>query len=78
MAHDDQTTHERSIRARQTIRILVWVLVVAAVVVIAAVNTQDVDLDWVFGDTTLPLWVVIGGATLAGVVIGYIARWRRD
>ncbi len=78
MAHDDETTHERSIRARQTIRILVWIVVVAAVAVIAALNTQDVDLDWVVGETTLPLWLVIAGSALAGVVIGYVARWRRD
>lgn len=75
---DDETRHERSIRARQTIRIVVWVLVLAAVVVIAAVNTQDVDLDWVFGDTTMPLWVVIALSALAGAVVGYVARWRRD
>jgi uncharacterized integral membrane protein len=74
----DETGHERSIRARQTIRIVVWVLVVVAVAVVAAVNTQDVDVDWVVGESTLPLWGVIGLAALAGAVIGYIARWRRD
>lgn len=74
----DETGHERSIRARQTIRIVVWVVVVAAVAVVAALNTQDVEVDWVVGDSTLPLWVVIALSALAGVVIGYVARWRRD
>lgn len=74
----DETGHERSIRARQTIRIIVWVVVVAAVAVVAAFNTQDVDLDWVVGESTLPLWVVIAVSALAGAVIGYVARWRRD
>jgi uncharacterized integral membrane protein len=74
----DETGHERSIRARQTIRIIVWVVVVAAVAVVAAFNTQDIDLDWVVGESTLPLWVVIAVSALAGAVIGYVARWRRD
>lgn len=74
----DETGHERSIRARQTIRIVVWLVVVAAVVVVAALNTHDVDLDWVVGESTLPLWVVIAASALAGAVIGYVARWRRD
>lgn len=75
---DDETRHERSMRARQTIRIVVWVVVVAAVAIIAAVNTQDVDVDWVVGDSTLPLWVVIALSAIAGAVIGYVARWRRN
>ena len=70
----DETGHERSIRTRQTIRILVWVVVVAAVAVVAAVNTQEVDVDWLVGESTLPLWVVIALATLAGAVIGWVAR----
>lgn len=74
----DETGHERSIRARQTIRIIVWVVVVAAVAVVAAVNTQEVDVDWLVGESTLPLWGVIALATLAGAVIGWVARWRRD
>jgi len=74
----DETGHERSIRARQTIRIIVWVVVVAAVAVVAAFNSQDIDLDWVVGESTLPLWVLIAVSALAGVVIGYVARWRRD
>lgn len=75
---DDETRHERSMRARQTIRIFVWVAVVAAVAIIAAVNTQDVDVDWVVGDSTLPLWAVIALSAIAGAVIGYVARWRRN
>lgn len=75
---DDETGHERSIRTRQTIRILVWVVVVGVVVVIAAVNTQEVEVDWVVGDSIVPLWIVIALSALAGAMIGYVARWRRD
>ena len=78
MAGDDQTPEERSIRARQTIRILVWVAAVAALVVFAAVNTQEVAVDWLFDETDLQLWVVIAGSALVGAVIGYVTRWRRS
>lgn len=78
MAGDDQTHAERSIRARQTIRILVWVVAVAALVVFAAVNTQEVAVDWLFDETELQLWVVIAGSALVGALIGYVTRWRRS
>lgn len=74
----DETTNERSIRARQTIRIVVWLLFVGVLVIAAAINTQEVDVDWVVGQADMPLWVVIALSALAGSVIGYVARWRRD
>jgi len=77
MAADDRTTEERSIRARQTIRLLVWVVGVAALVVFAAVNTQEVAVDWLFDETDLQLWVVIAGSAVVGALIGYVTRWRR-
>lgn len=76
MASDE--SHERSIRARQTIRIVLWVVIAAVVVVLAAANTQDVTADWLFGDVDTSLWVVIAVSTAVGIVLGYLARWRRD
>ncbi len=75
---DDRSTEERSIRARQTIRLLVWVAGVAALVVFAAVNTQKVAVDWLFDETDLQLWVVIAGSAVVGALIGYVTRWRRS
>jgi uncharacterized integral membrane protein len=76
MTRDD--TNERSIRTRQTIRIIVWVVVAVALVSLAAVNTQSVEVDYVIGDAELALWVVIAGSAVLGALLGYIARWRRD
>ncbi|WP_148288659.1 LapA family protein [Ilumatobacter nonamiensis] len=75
---DEHDRNESSIRTRQTIRIVVWVVAVAAVVIFAAANSQEVPVDWVFGDTDLALWIVIAGSALVGAIIGYVARWRRD
>jgi uncharacterized integral membrane protein len=74
---DDQSG-ERSIRARQTIRIVLWVAIAAVLVALALVNTQDVTVDWLFGDVDTSLWVVIVGSAAVGAMLGYLARWRRD
>jgi uncharacterized integral membrane protein len=71
-------SNERSIRLRQTIRIVLWVVIAALVVALAVANTQDVTADWLLGDVDTSLWVVIVVSTLVGAVLGYLARWRRD
>jgi uncharacterized integral membrane protein len=58
--------------------IVVWVAIAALVVVLALSNTQDVTVDWLFGDVDTSLWVVIVAATAVGVVLGYLTRSRRD
>ena len=71
-------SNENSIRTRQTIRILLWVVIAAVVVALALANTQDVTVDWLFGDLGTSLWVVIVASAGVGVVLGYLARWARD
>ena len=68
---------ERRIRASQTVRVVIWLVVLALLVVFAALNTDKVNVDWAFDTTDVPLWVVIGVSAVAGVVIGYVARPRR-
>jgi uncharacterized integral membrane protein len=71
-------THDRSIRARQTVKIVVWVAIAAVVVALAFSNTQDVTVDWLFGELDTSVWVVIVASTAIGAVLGYLARWRRN
>ena len=71
-------SHDRSIRARQTVRIVVWVAIAAVVVALALSITQDVTVDWLFGNVDTSLWVVIVIATAVGAVLGYLTRSRRD
>lgn len=71
-------SNERSIRARQTVKIVLWVVIAAVVAALALSNTQDVTVDWLFGDVDTSLWVVIVAATAVGVVLGYLTRSRRD
>jgi uncharacterized integral membrane protein len=69
---------ERSIRARQTVRIVVWVVVAAAVVVFALLNTQSVSVDVLVAESSTSLWIVIAVCAAAGFVVGYLTRARRD
>jgi uncharacterized integral membrane protein len=55
--------------------ILVAILVVI-VVILAIVNSQDANVDFVVGDVTLPLFVVIVGSALIGLIVGYFLGRR--
>jgi uncharacterized integral membrane protein len=49
----------------------------AVVVIFAVINTQKVDVDWVFGTVQTPLIVVIAVTLLIGLVVGYgSAKYR--
>jgi uncharacterized integral membrane protein len=77
MANDSVSeSNERSIRARQTFRIVVVVVLVAIVVAFAVDNSQDVEVGWLFGEGDLPLWVVIVGTFVVGGLAGYVAGRR--
>lgn len=77
MSSDVMTSAERKVRVGQTLRVLIWLVVVAAVVVFALVNTEKVSVDWVVNDALAPLWEVIGASAVAGAIIGYLAHPRR-
>jgi len=77
MTNDVDRSAERRIRARQTIKLIVWFVVIAALVVFAAVNTQEVAVDWVFDETETALWLVIAASAIAGAIVGFVAARRR-
>ena len=78
MSSDVMASAERKVRARQSFRILVWLVVVAAVIVFGVVNTDKVSVDWVVNDALAPLWAVIGVSAVAGAIIGFVARPHRN
>jgi uncharacterized integral membrane protein len=67
---------ETRIRAGQTVRVVIWLVVLAALVVFGALNTDKVSIDWAFDTTRVALWLVIAVSAAAGFVIGYLARPR--
>ena len=73
---DSESHHDRRVRAGQTVRVIVWLVVLAVLVVFAALNTDKVSVDWFFDSRDSPLWLVIALSAVAGAVIGYFARPR--
>jgi uncharacterized integral membrane protein len=61
----------------QTLRTVLATLILAAVVVVAAVNTDEVNVDLVFEEYEAPLSALVGGAAGAGLLIGLLLGVRR-
>ena len=76
MSSEPRSHKESRIRTGQTVRVVVWLVVLALLVAFAALNTDKVNVDWAFDTTDVPLWLVIGVSAVAGFVIGNLARPR--
>ena len=76
-SNESLSNAETRIRAAQTVRVIIWLVVLAVVVVFAALNTNKVSVDWAFDTTDVALWIVIAVSAAAGIVIGYVAKPRR-
>ena len=74
---NDSSPHDRRVRTGQTVRVVIWLVVLAALVVFAALNTEKVTVDFGFDTRDVALWLVIAVSAAAGVVIGFFARPSR-
>lgn len=77
MATDVDDRTEKSIRTKQTIRIVLLLVIVGIFAWWALANDDDTQVDWLFDTTTAPLVVVILTAAAIGFVVGLLAGWRR-
>jgi uncharacterized integral membrane protein len=59
------------------LRVLLALLLVAAVGVFAAVNTNDVNVDYVIDEVNAALWVVIAISAGVGLIVGMLLAARR-
>ena len=76
MSSEPRSRRDTRIREAQTVRIIIWLIVLAVIVVFAALNTDKVSVDWAYDTTDVPLWIVIAISAIAGALIGYFARPR--
>ena len=74
---DEMTTAERHIRTRQTFRLLVWLVMIAAIVTFALLNRNRVSVNWGVRKATAPLFVVIAAAAVVGAIAGLVSAPRR-
>ena len=57
-------------------KLIIAAILVVIVIILAIVNSQDTKVDFVVADITLPLFVVIVGAALVGLIVGYFLGRR--
>jgi uncharacterized integral membrane protein len=57
-------------------KMIIVAILVVIVVVLAIANSQETKVDFVVADISLPLFVVIVGAALIGLVVGYFLGRR--
>ncbi len=74
MNDTDQASTSRDLS--QLFRLLVAVAIVAAIVIVAFDNRDDVRVGYAFGDTQAPIWIVLLAAGVAGVVVGWLIKHR--
>lgn len=77
MASDVDERTEKRIRARQTFRILLFVVIGGVLALWAFANTDEVAVDWLVDTTRGPLVVVIAISALLGFLLGAVATWRQ-
>jgi uncharacterized integral membrane protein len=71
-----QERRERRIRIGQTIRVLAALTAVALLAIFAALNTQDVGIDYAFGEVSAPMIIVIVASAAVGFVAGMAVGGR--
>lgn len=61
----------------QTLRAVVATVCLLAIAAFMVLNTDDVSVDLGFETYDAPLWLAVGSAAAAGVVLGWMLGWRR-
>ena len=77
MASDVDQGTEKRIRAKQTARVLLFVVLGGLLALWAFANTDEVAVDWLFDTTRGPLVVVIVISAMIGFLLGAAATWRQ-
>ena len=57
-------------------RLVLVAAIVAALILVAVDNREDVRVGYVVGDTEAPIWIVLALAAVAGVMIGWLIKHR--
>lgn len=73
---DDRTVTDQARDVGRGLRLFVVAALVAAIIVVALDNRDDVRLGYVFGDAQAPVWIALVAAGMVGVVIGWLLKHR--
>jgi uncharacterized integral membrane protein len=73
----DETGRRNGRDARDTAKIVVVILLIVVLAAFALANTDEVDVDFVVTDVTLPLIFVLIGTAIVGGLIDRLIKVRR-
>jgi uncharacterized integral membrane protein len=76
---DEVDQHSGAVHRRDAMQIARFVIVaaiVAALIVVAMDNRDDVRIGYAVGDANAPIWIVLVAAAIAGVFVGWLMRRR--
>jgi len=80
MTHDVAVEHAGAVHRRdlaRLFRLLVAAAFIVALVLVGFDNRTKVRIGYVFGHAQAPVWVVVVGSALAGMLIAALAGRRR-
>jgi uncharacterized integral membrane protein len=75
-AVDDRSIGHQARDVGRGLRLFIAAALVAALVVVALDNREDVRLGYVFGDAQAPVWIVLVAAGIVGVMVGWLLKHR--
>ncbi len=73
--HTDPEATAQDGRSGPSLKLVLLLIVVAAVAVFFFQNFQEADVEFLWFEGQWPVWVVIGISLLAGIVIDRLASW---
>jgi len=73
---NDQSHVVRPRDVGHTFRLIIIAALIAALVVVALDNREDVRIGYAVGDVMAPVWTVLVAAAICGIVIGWMFRHR--
>jgi uncharacterized integral membrane protein len=62
---------------RNTVRIVVGIVLVIVLIALIVDNTEKVELGYVFGDVEVAAWVLVLIAAILGAAISQLVSWMR-
>jgi uncharacterized integral membrane protein len=75
MAKTAQTPEQRRSR-REMVRTGGFVLLAVLMTLFAVLNVKDVEVNWIFGKSEMPLIIVIVASLLVGILLTHFAELR--
>lgn len=74
MASDEHRSD--GVAAGDVARLIPVVILLVALAAFAAANTEKTKIDYIFGDTSAPLYLVLLATALVGALIAALLRFR--